>query len=703
MAKTNIGRVSIVPAGEYSSLIEYKRLTAVSYQGNMYISRTECLGIEPTNEDYWFKAVDKGAKGDKGDKGDTGKDFSIYKTYPSISAMEADINNVPEGSFVMIASNVEDEDNSKLYVKSETNFVYITDMSGATGIQGPQGEKGDKPVKGVDYFTQQDIDSMVSEITDDANSVFNQNVTSKTEEFNTNATEKTSDFNNNYTEKLNNINNASTTAISNINSASTTAVGNVETAEDTAINNIETAEESAISDINTAKTNAIEEINSQDNVGRIDDLEIISAKNKKKIDLLLNNFENAEAEGTKIDLENTAEAPIEVVEIAGNTTQNGEPSLENEVEVVGVTGDVVNKFNNSNFLDESKFVEKTQFGIISKIENKKITYSGTCTGSEAVLVNSIPIELDIGEYYLNWFGVHKNPYFTLRKKDSTFLQNLVGSPTSNTKITIEEKNTYLIGLHGIAGQTYTSEDTAFTLMVSKINNATYMQYDEKLHQFSLGDKVLYGDENARDYFNITIDQDFYQKTGYRKITALNLVKKWKKEVLDGVNNRLTLTASSDYNKIFALSQKTNLQVPLNSTTISNIKCNYLKATSYSDLNNNAKEGIAIRNDKLICLACNLETITNLTSANEKLQELNTAGKPLYVVYPLATPETENITDEALIAKIENFINNSYTYKQATSINSDFYLKLNYRKNMYYDLESRVKALEQANTPSNTPE
>lgn len=386
------------------------------------------------------------------------------------------------------------------------------------------------------------------------------------------------------------------------------------------------------------------------------------------------------------------------MEIAGNTKQDGEASLENEVEVKGVTGDVVSKFNNSNFLDESKLVEKTILGITCKRENGKITLNGTGTVNQAFIVNQLPITLEKGTYYLNYFGKNKLPYFTLRNSEGNWIKDLIspGYPNNNNNIEVTEKTNYIIGIHASGRNTYTPEDTCFTLMVSKKNNATYMEYDEKLHQFSLGDKTLYGDENARDYFDITIDEDFYQKTGYRKITSLDLVKKWKKEVLDGVDNKFTLTASSDYNNVFTLSQKTNLQVPINNTTISNIKCNYLKATSYSDLNNNAKEGIAIRNDKLICLAFNLETITNLTSANAKLQELNTAGHPLYVIYQLETPETENITDETLIAQIEDFINNSYTYKQATSINSDFYLKLNYRKNMYYDLETRVKALENSN-------
>ena len=81
-------------------------------------------------------------KGGKGDKGDPGKDFSIYKTYASISAMNADKDNVPLTEFVLIASTVEDPDNAKLFVRSNdatSGFVYLTDLSGAQGIKGDRG------------------------------------------------------------------------------------------------------------------------------------------------------------------------------------------------------------------------------------------------------------------------------------------------------------------------------------------------------------------------------------------------------------------------------------------------------------------------------------------------------------------------------------------------------------------------------------
>ena len=105
----------------------------------------------------------KGATGDvgpKGEKGNTGEGFSIFKTYASVAAMNADKANVQQGKFVLIASNTEDVDNAKLYVKGATDFTFLTDLQGAQGIkgekgntgatgpQGPQGLKGDTGATG---------------------------------------------------------------------------------------------------------------------------------------------------------------------------------------------------------------------------------------------------------------------------------------------------------------------------------------------------------------------------------------------------------------------------------------------------------------------------------------------------------------------------------------------------------------------------
>lgn len=68
-----------------------------------------------------------------------GDAFVIVKTYPSIQAMQDDYNNpeVTIGQFVMIdTGDVENEEDSRLYLKGDTEWKFISDLSGAQGIQG---------------------------------------------------------------------------------------------------------------------------------------------------------------------------------------------------------------------------------------------------------------------------------------------------------------------------------------------------------------------------------------------------------------------------------------------------------------------------------------------------------------------------------------------------------------------------------------
>lgn len=86
----------------------------------------------------------KGDRGEQGIQGVPGKGFSIAKTYASVDAMNADVANLAEGDFVMIASNPEDPNNAKLFTKQGDSMKEIADLSGAQGIQGPRGEQGVK-------------------------------------------------------------------------------------------------------------------------------------------------------------------------------------------------------------------------------------------------------------------------------------------------------------------------------------------------------------------------------------------------------------------------------------------------------------------------------------------------------------------------------------------------------------------------------
>ena len=92
-----------------------------------------------------------GAQGPQGPEGAKGDPFAISKIYPSISAMNDGYysDGVPLGSFVIIdTGNVDDADNAKLYVKGNSSYVYLTDLSGAQGLQGPQGPRGPQGEQG---------------------------------------------------------------------------------------------------------------------------------------------------------------------------------------------------------------------------------------------------------------------------------------------------------------------------------------------------------------------------------------------------------------------------------------------------------------------------------------------------------------------------------------------------------------------------
>lgn len=60
--------------------------------------------------------------------------FEIYRTYPSIAAMNADAANVPQGKFVVIATtSATDPDNAKMYCKtSQGTFSFMCDLDQAS-------------------------------------------------------------------------------------------------------------------------------------------------------------------------------------------------------------------------------------------------------------------------------------------------------------------------------------------------------------------------------------------------------------------------------------------------------------------------------------------------------------------------------------------------------------------------------------------
>lgn len=96
-------------------------------------------------KDHYFYvfdlATDTYNKTDIYTKGDA---FSVSITYPSVAALEADVDNpeIEEGDFALVNTNdVENPDNAKIYVKVKNadgtfSYSFLVDMSGAIGFTG---------------------------------------------------------------------------------------------------------------------------------------------------------------------------------------------------------------------------------------------------------------------------------------------------------------------------------------------------------------------------------------------------------------------------------------------------------------------------------------------------------------------------------------------------------------------------------------
>lgn len=144
--------------------------------------------------------------------------------------MVTDFDNMKLGDYVMITSSIELEDNAKLYSKGESEWIYITDFSGATGIQGPKGDIGEQGPQGIQgigikslevrdgylfvtltnnvesnagiIITDKVKQWLISEITNNAESKFNQYYDTKVLDFNKNVEAQTKTFNDNAQNKM---------------------------------------------------------------------------------------------------------------------------------------------------------------------------------------------------------------------------------------------------------------------------------------------------------------------------------------------------------------------------------------------------------------------------------------------------------------------------------------------------------------------
>ena len=121
-SSTNLGRVSLVPRGEYDPAAQYERLDIVRYDGSGYLVLRPVQGVVPANGADYMLISEKGGKGDKGDQGEAAG-------FGTVSAAVDETVGTP--SVEVSASG------------PDTAKEFAFSFHGLKGQQGIQGDKGD--------------------------------------------------------------------------------------------------------------------------------------------------------------------------------------------------------------------------------------------------------------------------------------------------------------------------------------------------------------------------------------------------------------------------------------------------------------------------------------------------------------------------------------------------------------------------------
>lgn len=121
-SSTNLGRVSLVPRGEYDPAAQYERLDIVRYDGSGYLVLRPVQGVTPVNGADYMLISEKGGKGDKGDLGSAAG-------FGAVSATVDGSTGVPSVEVSASGPNTAKE--------------FAFSFHGLKGQQGIQGDKGD--------------------------------------------------------------------------------------------------------------------------------------------------------------------------------------------------------------------------------------------------------------------------------------------------------------------------------------------------------------------------------------------------------------------------------------------------------------------------------------------------------------------------------------------------------------------------------
>lgn len=450
--------------------------------------------------------------------------------------------------------------------------------------------------------------------------------------------------------------------------------------------------------MNEFQNNIDESIKDQEN--RLVDVEKLNSFQKKMINGLKKELEEANIEGINLNIQGTAEA-IASIEPLANTVQEKREG-----------------YNLNGMSDDNGAIIN---GVSYSISKSVLKLNGNCTASSQIPTAPFKIgTFSAGTYSLMFF-INKGSMQALGTAlyiiDALSGANRIASKYFYdygyiTEIILEAETE----LYGYVWQDANSVFTDLELGIM-IASGTYVSkpaweqygktpslkiespikfvkdsYDIEIsgkenYPLNLGNYKLAEVGEAKDHFDITYEDE----DGYKRITKVDYVDEVELKILDG-SEGWVLNNSYEKTNLFRFVENTK------KTGLDNILCNYLPQRITGDYDTESILGDTDNNNIQIFL--NNTEFKTVDDVKNGLSELSTGDNPLYVLFERAKSVVTEVTDENLIAQLENLLN-AQSYFGETNITSTstddlekapLKLKVEYLKSNRIRIENLEKAI-----------
>lgn len=640
----------------------------------------------------------------------------VEETEGDIQAIENELQRkVDEGYF-------DGEDGfspiAKVIQKSNGATIEIEDKNGKTTADVLNGEDGYTPVRGVDYWTEEDkqeveeeaiqqIEGKIEEYNENAaeklnqynqNSVqktndYNTNAEQKMSAYNTNATEKTSTYNSNATEKFNDYNSNAEQKETNYNTNANNKLSEYNSNAETKktaydenatqkTNSFNTNATNKLTEYNTNHTekmsaynsNSIQKLNAfnENAIQKTEDFDEHTEEIQESIENL--QTENARlkatlptttGEGQAITLNKTAELEFKKPPLPmGNSEQDGEPSPDNEVPITNVTGDVEVNVQNKNLNPYPyKDTTKTKNGItFTDNGDGTINVNGTASSITYFDMTSNGstkgIKLKAGTYNVS-IGASSNVRATIAKYSNVSeVVAIIPINTSSTTFTIEEDTeiTFVLAINnGLS-----ANNILIKPQIEKGSTSTpYTPHKKQVLPLTLGNIELCKIGNYQDYFYKDSDKWYLHKETH-KIVLNGTETGWVYDSTYKYFRNPNYNFGSYIPLLLTSSNKATYETYSN---LFKVNKNWSGANSFRDNVNVQGEFYPAQNSGYKVTLRNLD----YDNTNDLINWL--INNNVYIYYPLETPTYTEITDTTLISQLEA-IYNALSYEEQTNISSN---------------------------------